>query len=92
VEVRVSAAGPCLLVFSEIYYEPGWKAFVDGTETRIYRANYAFRSVYLEPGEHSVVMRYDAGGIRRGLVLTLCAAAVIAALWAVPERRRRHWT
>lgn len=91
-EVRVSAAGPCLLVFSEIYYEPGWKAFVDGTETRIYRANYAFRSVYLEPGEHSVVMRYDAGGIRRGLVLTLCAAAVIAALWAVPERRRRHWT
>lgn len=87
-EVRASVPRPCLLVFSEIYYAPGWKAFVDGAETRIYRTDYAFRSVYLEPGTHTIVMSYAGDAIRLGLVLTLCAAAVIAALWAVPARKR----
>jgi hypothetical protein len=87
-EVRASAPRPCLLVFSEIYYAPGWKAFVDGTETRIYRTDHAFRSVYLEPGTHTIVMSYAGDAIRLGLVISLCAAVVIAALWAVPARRR----
>jgi hypothetical protein len=87
-EVRASVPRPCLLVFSEIYYAPGWKAFVDGTETKIYRTDYAFRSVYLEPGTHTVVMSYAGDAIRLGLVLSLCAAAVIAALWVFPLRAR----
>jgi len=88
IEVRTSIRRPCLLVFSEVYYPPGWKAFVDGSETPIYRTNYAFRSVYLEPGEHRVVMRHSADGLRTGLIITLAALAVIAGLWAVPERRK----
>jgi len=79
---------PCLLVLSEVYYSPGWKAFVDGEETDIYRANYAFRSVYLEAGEHSVVMRYDSSALRTGAMITLAAAALIALLWGVPRRAR----
>ena len=61
---------------------------MDGTETRIYRADYAFRSVYLEPGTHTVVMSYAGDAVRLGLVLSLCAAAVIAALWVFPLRAR----
>jgi hypothetical protein len=89
-EVRASVPRPCLLVFSEIYYAPGWKAFVDGAETRIYRTDYAFRSVYLEPGTHTVVMSYAGDAVRLGLVLSLCAAAAIALLWALPARARRR--
>jgi hypothetical protein len=90
IEVRASAPQPCLLVFSEVYYEPGWKAFVDGKEARIHRTDYAFRSVYLESGTHSVVMSYAAGTVRRGLLVSVGAALAIAALWAVPSRGRRH--
>ncbi len=78
---------PCLLVFSEIYYPRGWKAFVDDEETYIYRTNYAFRSVYLEPGSHTVVMSYTAEGLRSGLVVSALSALIIALLWALPTRR-----
>ena len=89
-EIRLVAevAQSCLLVFSEVYYPPGWKAFVDGAETEIYRANYAFRSVYVTPGHHEIVMRYEAGALRSGLRLSLLSAIAIAALW-VPWRRLR---
>jgi hypothetical protein len=90
IEVRASAPQPCLLVFSEVYYEPGWKAFVDGKEAKILRTDYAFRSVYLEPGTHSVVMSYAAGTVRLGLLVSLAAALAIAALWAVPSLGRRR--
>ncbi len=81
---------PCLLVFSEIYYPRGWKAFVDDEETHIYRTNYAFRSVYLEPGSHTVVMSYTAEGLRAGLLLSVLSAVIIALLWALPTRRRNR--
>lgn len=46
------------LFLSEIYY-PAWKAEVDGQETKIYKANYTFRSLYLPKGEHSVRFYYQ---------------------------------
>ncbi len=88
IEVTAKVERPCLLVFSEVYYPAGWKAFVDGTETEIYRANYAFRSVYLGPGQHRVVMTYVPGTLRAGLILSLLAGIAIAALW-VPWHRAR---
>jgi len=87
IEVQAEIARPCLLVFSEVYYPRGWKALVDGEETTIYRTNYAFRSVYLEAGQHTVVMTYESAALRSGLLVTVLAAALIAALWAVPSRR-----
>ena len=80
--VTAEITRPCLLVFSELYYPRGWKAFVDGEETSIYRTNYAFRSVYLEPGKHTVEMAYRAEGLWSGLVVTMLSALVIALLWA----------
>lgn len=86
IEMRADIRRPCLLVVSEVYYPPGWKAFVDGSETAIYRTNYAFRSVYLEPGTHTVVMRHASPGLRIGLLTSLIAGVLIAALWVVPRR------
>lgn len=86
IEMRAEVLSPCLLVVSEVYYPPGWKAFVDGSETTIYRTNYAFRSVYLEPGSHTVVMSHTSPGLRAGLLLSLIAAVAIGALWALSRR------
>lgn len=43
-----------LAVFSDIYYPYGWKAYVDGQETPIYKANYLLRAVKLPAGEHKI--------------------------------------
>ena len=86
--VRANIRQPCLLVFSEVYYPPGWSASVDGAETTIYRTNYALRSVYLEPGEHTVVMSYVPKHLRTGLFVSLLALALLVGLMAWPGRAR----
>jgi hypothetical protein len=87
IEMHADVRQPCLLVVSEVYYPPGWKAFVDGNETPIFRTDYAFRSVYLEPGTHTVVMQHTSPGLRHGLIVSLIAAVVLILLWAAPRRR-----
>jgi hypothetical protein len=87
--VSASVQRPCLLVFSEIYYPPGWSASIDGERTTIYQTDYALRSVYLTPGEHTVTMRYVSTHLRIGLVLSLIAAAILVGLAVWPGARRK---
>ncbi|KWT85896.1 hypothetical protein [Candidatus Magnetominusculus xianensis] len=40
-------------------YDPSWRAYVDGQDTKIYRANIAFQSIAINnTGSHSVVFKY----------------------------------
>ena len=36
----------------------GWKAFIDGKETKIYRANHGFRGIVVPKGKHKVEFSY----------------------------------
>ncbi|MBN1383829.1 MAG: YfhO family protein [Elusimicrobia bacterium] len=45
------------LVLMDTFY-PGWRAFVDGRETKIYRADYIFRAVEIPSGKHTVRFIY----------------------------------
>jgi len=56
---EASAKSNSLAVFSEIYYPKGWKAFVDGKEIEILRANYVLRALQLAPGEHKIEFRFE---------------------------------
>ena len=46
-------------MLSEIYYKPGWRAFVDGTETKIYQTNHVLRSINVPSGNSEVIFEYD---------------------------------
>ena len=70
VVVATQASGDGFLYLSDTYY-PGWKASVDGKETNIYLANYAFRAVKVPAGEHRVTFRYEPASFRWGLRITL---------------------
>ena len=57
VEVDVQLARPGFLVLTDTHY-PGWRAEVNGAAARNLRADYLFRAVALDSGEHRVVFRY----------------------------------
>ncbi|MGM0498341.1 MAG: YfhO family protein, partial [Bacteroidota bacterium] len=47
-----------LAVFSEVYYPKGWKIFIDGEETELFRANYILRAATIPAGEHEIEMKF----------------------------------
>lgn len=58
VKLRVRNEVSQLLFLSDNYY-PGWKATIDGKETRIYRADYTFRAVAIPVGNHEIEFSYQ---------------------------------
>lgn len=69
ITLSTSSDGPALLFMSDTYY-PGWKAAVDGKETKIYVADYAFRAVKVPKGDHKVEFYYFPRSFKNGLILS----------------------
>jgi len=76
VELKVNARRRSLLVLTDQYY-PGWKAFVDGTPSRVMRVDYVFRAVAVPAGKHIVSFKYAPESYKRGLRVAAVALLVI---------------
>ncbi len=69
IRLRVDTPADAYLVLSEVWY-PGWRVKVDGASVPLLRANYAFRAVRLEPGQHQVYMTFAPRSWRLGLAIS----------------------
>ncbi len=85
VRIRVRAERNTILVLSDTYY-PGWKAFVDNSETTILKANHHQRAVCVPSGDHSVRFVFESSAIRWGAGVS--AASVIILLGAAIRWRK----
>ena len=86
--LQVMAAENGLLVLSDTYY-PGWKAFVDGKRTKIYRADYTFRAIPLNAGTHRLEFVYDPMSFKLGAGVTLLGILGCIGMGWVARRKRR---
>jgi len=77
IEVNTTADG--FLVLSQNWY-PGWYAYDNGVEKKIYRADYTLTAVQLSPGEHEIRFEYDPASFRIGLAMTSITLVVLAGL------------
>lgn len=80
VTVAVRMETPGLLVLAD-RWDSGWRAYLDGKEVPIMRANHAVRGVAVPFGESTVQFRYEPASFAWGL--RLCAGAALLMLgWA----------
>src|SRR5690606_38613872 len=69
-----------IAVFSEIYYDKGWKAYVDGKEHPHFRANYVLRAMQLPAGKHTVEFRFHPTAYYAGEKVSLVSSLLLVLL------------
>jgi hypothetical protein len=87
VALKVDAKQPGYLILADTYY-PGWKAKVDGKETKIHPANVWFRAVAVPAGTHNVEFVYRPKTVIFGALISALAGLLIVLGLVLPERRR----
>ena len=87
-EVRTVSQVASFLVTSDAYY-PGWRALIDGQETRLYRADYAIRGLILPPGQHLVEFIYVPKSLYAGATISTLTMLVVIIVAVGPRLRRR---
>jgi hypothetical protein len=63
-----------LAVFSEMYYENGWNAYVDGKLTDHFPVDYVLRAMQVPEGKHTIEFKFEPQVIQTGSWITLASS------------------
>ena len=74
-----------------IPYMDGWKAYIDGEEAKLYRANTAFMGVEVPTGEHEIELRYWIPGLTIGLLMSGAGLICLFTILVFPPLRHRFF-
>ena len=82
IELEVSTNMKAFLVISDSYH-PGWKANIDGQETKILRANYIMRAIPVEQGNHRITLIFRPKLLISGFIITAVGWTVLIGVMGV---------
>lgn len=80
-------------VFSEIYYENGWNAYIDGELYPHYRVNYVLRGMEIPKGSHVVNFKFEPTVIQKGNTISLISYALLLIIpvgWFFIEKKKKQ--
>jgi len=76
-EYDFSAASDQLVLFSEVFYDLGWTAYIDGEEVEHFRADYLIRGLKVPAGEHQITFKYALKSFTVGSTISLITSLLI---------------
>jgi len=66
-----------LAIFSEIYYDKGWNAYIDGKPTTHFRANYILRAMKIPSGKHTIEFKFEPKSWQIGSIISLTSSIIL---------------
>jgi hypothetical protein len=72
-----------IAVFSEIFYDKGWNAYIDGVKTDHFRVNYVLRALNIPKGIHKVEFKFEPKVYFVGENISLASSLVLFILLLV---------
>ena len=90
IELLAHTDQPAIASFA-LPYAPGWQAIVDGEEVEIIRTYGGMSGIYLEKGEHKIVLRYLPDSFVVGAIMTgLTLLSVLIAFFLLGYQKRHQ--
>lgn len=65
------------VIFSEIYYEDGWNAYIDGEKSGYFRANYVLRGLVVPQGNHEIEFKFEPTSFYTGNTISLASSILL---------------
>lgn len=71
-----------------IPYTDGWTAYVDGEEVEILQANTMYMALYLEAGDHEIILTYSTPGLKVGLIISGLSLVTLMTFACFMQRKK----
>ena len=91
IKTGTSSNQKSLLVLGDLFF-PGWKAYIDGKEAKIYRTNMAMRGVFVDQGEHTVEFKYIPVKFFLGLAISIISFILFTIICLSSYFKRREFS
>ncbi|MEZ5198287.1 MAG: YfhO family protein [Bacteroidales bacterium] len=79
-QYQVNTGRDNIVVFSEIYYDKGWNAYVDGEKVPHFRTNYVLRAMIVPAGKHLVEFKFEPKVYRVGEKISFASSLLLILL------------
>ena len=69
-----------LAIFSEIFYDKGWNAYLNGNLVPHFRANYLLRAMMIPSGSHKIEFKFEPSSFDTGENISFASSAILLIL------------